>query len=121
MTESLSKDLDELADKAAEAARFLKALANENRLLILCILSQGERSVGELEELLQLRQSTLSQQLAVLREQRLVQTRRNGKSILYSLTSPEAQRLIGLLYELYCSDSETPAKAKDKRLASSQR
>lgn len=121
MTESLSKDLDELADKAAEAARFLKALANENRLLILCILSQGERSVGELEELLQLRQSTLSQQLAVLREQRLVQTRRNGKSILYSLTSPEAQQLIGLLYELYCSDSETPAKAKDKRLASSQR
>jgi DNA-binding transcriptional ArsR family regulator len=121
MTESFSKDLDELADKAAEAARFLKALANENRLLILCILSQGERSVGELEELLQLRQSTLSQQLAVLREQRLVQTRRNGKSILYSLTSPEAQQLIGLLYELYCSDSEAPAKAKDKRLASSQR
>lgn len=97
---------------AEQASRFLKTLSNPNRLLILCILSQGERSVGELEELLKIRQPTLSQQLAILRDEALVETRRDGKQIFYKLASDETERVIGLLYELYCDDSaEKPAKS----------
>lgn len=94
----------QMAASAEQAARFLKTLANPNRLLILCILSQGERSVGELEGLLKIRQPTLSQQLAILRDEALVETRREGKQIFYRLASEETERVIGLLYELYCSD-----------------
>jgi DNA-binding transcriptional ArsR family regulator len=93
-------------DRAADVERacdFLKALTNPSRLLILCQLAEGERSVGELEELLRLRQPTLSQQLARLREDRLVETRRNGKMVYYRLASPEARRVIELLYELFCT------------------
>ena len=95
-----------LGDMAADAERacdFLKALTNPSRLMILCQLAEGEKSVGQLEELLRLRQPTLSQQLARLREDRLVETRRDGKTVHYRLASPEARRLIELLYELFCA------------------
>ncbi len=99
-------DLNKMMDSAAQASELLKTLANPNRLLILCILSQGERSVGELEELLAIRQPTLSQQLAVLRDQELVDTRRSGKQVFYRLASNETEQVIGLLYELYCGEKK---------------
>ncbi len=95
---------DDLMESAREATSFLKAIANEHRLMILCLLAEDERSVGELEELLELRQPTLSQQLARLRSDDLVNTRRDGKSIHYSLSSPETQRVVRLLYELFCAE-----------------
>ena len=80
----------------------LKVLANEDRLLILCQLSQGARNVGELEELLGIRQPTLSQQLSVLREEKLVTSERKGKYIVYSLASAEAIKIMETLFSLYC-------------------
>ncbi len=91
-----------LADSARRAADFLKALAHENRLMILCILSQGEKSVSELEEILSVRQPNVSQQLARLRAEGLVSTRRDGKTIYYSLASEEARVVVGAVYEMFC-------------------
>jgi DNA-binding transcriptional ArsR family regulator len=91
-----------MGDNARRAADFLKALAHENRLMILCILSQGEKSVSELEQLLSLRQPTVSQQLARLRADGLVATRRDGKTIYYSLASEEARVVIGAVYDMFC-------------------
>ena len=102
MTDLESKDLDALSESVDRAADFLKALANRNRLTILCLLSQGEYSVSDLEAVLGIRQPTLSQQLAVLREEDLVATRRDGKAIYYRLASPEARELIGVLYSMFC-------------------
>lgn len=95
-------DADRMADKAKKAATFLKALAHENRLMILCILSQGEKSVSELERLLELRQPTVSQQLARLRAEGLVAARRDGKTIYYSVASPEARIIVGAVYQVFC-------------------
>ena len=95
-----------MQDKAKRAAEFLKALAHEKRLLILCILSQGEKSVSELERMLALRQPTVSQQLARLRANNLVATRRDGKTIYYSLASEEARTVVGALYEVFCRDDK---------------
>jgi len=97
-----SADLDTMADKAKEASDFLKALAHQSRLLILCILCEGEKSVTELERLLALRQPTVSQQLARLRSDGLVSARRVGKTIYYSLASEEARVIIGAVYEVFC-------------------
>jgi len=91
---------------ATKACALLKILANEDRLLILCQLMQGSKSVGELEQLLGIRQPTLSQQLTVLREEKLVTTERSGKYIFYTLASPEASSIMLTLYELYCQKSE---------------
>jgi DNA-binding transcriptional ArsR family regulator len=91
-----------MAAQAKRAAEFLKALAHENRLMILCILSQGEKSVSELEEMLSLRQPTVSQQLARLRAEGLVTTRRDGKTIFYSLASEEARVVVSAVYEMFC-------------------
>jgi ArsR family transcriptional regulator len=96
-------DPQAMATNASRASDFLKALANPHRLLILCYLAEGEMSVGELEQLLKLRQPTLSQQLARLREDALVDTRRAGKMIYYRLSSTEARQTIELLYQLFCS------------------
>src|SRR5574337_970872 len=82
-------DLARMLDSAKEAIDFLKALAHESRLMILCYLLSGEKSVGQLEEFLELRQSTVSQQLARLRLEGLVATRRDGKTIYYSIRSEE--------------------------------
>lgn len=95
--------IDRMTESAMQASVFLKALANPHRLLILCHLAEGEMSVGALEQALQLRQPTLSQQLARLREEALVETRRAGKMIYYRLASNEAHRVIELLYELFCA------------------
>jgi ArsR family transcriptional regulator len=95
-------DIQELRANAASAGALLKALANPDRLLLLCQLSQGERNVSELEQLLGIQQPTLSQQLAVLRREGLVTTRREGKQIHYRISSPEALAVITTLYQLFC-------------------
>jgi DNA-binding transcriptional ArsR family regulator len=87
---------------ASETSAILRTLANEDRLLLLCQLSQGEMSVSELENALDIRQPTLSQQLGVLRSENLVQTRRDGKRIFYSVSDPKVLTLLNTLYELYC-------------------
>jgi ArsR family transcriptional regulator, virulence genes transcriptional regulator len=97
-------DPSAMVESASEASAFLKALANPKRLLILCHLGQGEMSVSDLEAALRLRQPTLSQQLARLREDDLVATRRNGKMVYYRVSSDEVRRMIELLYELFCAE-----------------
>ena len=92
-----------LMDASERASALLKVLANPDRLLILCQLAEGEKTVTELGAALKLRQPTLSQQLARLRGDGLVDTRRDGKNIYYSLSSPEATRIMEVLYELYCT------------------
>jgi DNA-binding transcriptional ArsR family regulator len=87
---------------AGQACNLMKALANPDRLTILCQLSLGEKRVGELESLLGIVQPTLSQQLTVLREQQLVSTRRDGKNIFYTLSSPQALAVIKTLYKQFC-------------------
>ena len=89
--------------KAADGAcSLLKALSNPDRLLLLCHLTQGEMRVGDLEEKSGIAQPTLSQQLAVLREEGLVSTRREGKSIHYSIDSPQALAVMTVLYQQFC-------------------
>jgi DNA-binding transcriptional ArsR family regulator len=102
--------LDEMATKAREASEFLKALSHESRLMLLCTLAQGECSVGELESILDERQSTVSQQLARLRLDRLVKTRRDGKTIYYSLADENVRVLLEALHSIFC----TPPKAKKR-------
>lgn len=97
-----SNELERMVDNAKRASDFLKALAHESRLMILCILAEGEKSVSELEDILELRQPTVSQQLARLRADGLVSTRRNGKAIYYSLASDEARVVIGAIYDVFC-------------------
>lgn len=92
---------------AADAAGLMKALGNESRLMILCMLASGERSVSELNEIVPLSQSALSQQLAKLRQQGLVQTRRESQTIFYSLVPGPADRVIHLLHDIYCSPGAT--------------
>ncbi|MEO7888023.1 MAG: metalloregulator ArsR/SmtB family transcription factor [Polaromonas sp.] len=99
-------DPQRLRDAATQAVGVLKALANENRLLLLCQLSQGERNVSELEDSLDIRQPTLSQQLGVLRNEGVVNTRRDGKNIYYSVAEPATLEILALLYQLYCPDGE---------------
>lgn len=95
-------DVSRMLAKANEAADFLKALAHESRLIILCILAEGEKSVSELEEILQMRQPAVSQQLARLRMDGLVEPRREGKTIYYRLASDEARTVIGAVYDVFC-------------------
>src|SRR5215475_10231714 len=101
-TRNRSGELDRMVDKAKRASDFLKALAHESRLMILCILAEGEKSVSELKDLLSLRQPTVSQQLARLRADGLVSTRRDGKAIYYRLASDEARIVIGVIYDVFC-------------------
>ncbi len=108
----------DMKTSADRAAVLLKALANEDRLLILCNLTQGEKNVSHLQEILGLRQATLSQQLARLRAERLVSARRDGKEVYYSLSSNEAGQVIDLLYGLYCTDSKPVTQRKrSKKIA----
>ena len=110
------KNLTNMDEAATAAATLLKALANEDRLLILCNLAAGEKNVTELQEILGLRQPTLSQQLSRLRYEGLVAFRRDGKSIHYRLASDEAAKVIEVLYELYCAPvSRKAAPAKSNR------
>lgn len=106
---------EEMQANAAEACAVLKSMANESRLMILCQLADGERSVGELLETVPLSQSALSQHLALLRREKLVETRRDAQSIFYSLSSDEVRTLIGTLYVLFC-EKNAPANQKKPRL-----
>ena len=95
-------DLDVLRSGADQACRLMKVLSNPDRLLLLCQLTQGEKRVGELEELVGISQPTLSQQLGVLREEGLVQTRRDGKNIHYRIDSAPALAVLDVLYRQFC-------------------
>lgn len=97
-----SIDMDELLTNARGASEFLKAISHEARLVILCMLVEGEKSVSELEEMLSLRQPAVSQQLARLRSDNLVATRRDGKNIYYSLARSEVVEIIGALHRAFC-------------------
>lgn len=101
-----SLDIPQLRANADAAGQLLKALANPDRLLLLCQLSQGERNVSELEAQLGIQQPTLSQQLAVLRREGLVETRRDGKQIFYRISSPAALAVIETLYRLFCEGQQ---------------
>ncbi|MBL8521655.1 MAG: helix-turn-helix transcriptional regulator [Betaproteobacteria bacterium] len=103
MPDTRTLDLDRLRASADRSCALLKTLSNPDRLLLLCRISQGECSVGELEEALEIHQPTLSQQLGVLRDEGLVDTRRDGKRIYYSIASPEALALMQVLYEQFCA------------------
>lgn len=104
-------NLQEMAQHADDAAALLKALANSNRLMVLCLLFEGERSVGELLQEIPLSQSALSQHLAMLRQEGLVQTRRESQTIHYSLADERVSRIIGTLHDIYCD----PSSAKTQR------
>lgn len=97
-----SEELDAIIDNATTASNFLKAISHEGRLMILCHLVSGEKSVTELEELLSARQAAVSQQLARLRLEGLVTPRRDGKTIYYSLTDDRPRQIIEVVYELFC-------------------
>jgi DNA-binding transcriptional ArsR family regulator len=105
-----SPELDLMMRKARKASDFLKALSHENRLLLLCLLAERERSVSELEAILSLRQPTVSQQLARLRLDGLVNARRDGKAIFYSLANDDVRAVIAVIYEIFCA---APAGAPD--------
>jgi DNA-binding transcriptional ArsR family regulator len=98
-------DLSKLHQNAARAVRLLKSLANESRLMIMCVLSEGELSVGALNQRIPLSQSALSQHLALLREQGLVSTRRESQTIYYSLANSDAISVIERLHDIYCPDN----------------
>ena len=104
--ESDFTDILAIRASASKACQMLKVLANEDRLLILCQLTQGERNVGELESLLGIRQPTLSQQLTVLREEGLVRTERKGKYVFYHLASLEVVQIMKTLYSIYCAPDD---------------
>ena len=103
---------DQMRKAAGAAEDLLKAVANRHRLMILCQLSEGERCVGDLAEFLNLRDSTVSQHLALLRKDGLVATRREGQTVWYSLASEAAARLIETLYRLYCAPASLCRPAK---------
>ena len=97
-------ELERMMANARRAADFLKALGHEGRLMILCSLATGERSVTELETLLGQRQAAVSQQLARLRLEGLVETRREGKTIHYRIADGRARRMLELLYDMFCAE-----------------
>jgi len=95
-------ELKKMQASADEACKLMKVLSNSDRMMLLCEIGQGEKCVGELESALDLHQPTLSQQLTVLRKEKLVKTRREGKQIYYSLASEIAISVMSLLYKHYC-------------------
>lgn len=98
-------EMDKMADNAMLAANFLKAISHEGRLMILCHLASGEKSVTELESLLSARQASVSQQLSRLRLEGLVTPRREGKAIYYSLTDDRPKQIMEIVYDLFCKDN----------------
>jgi DNA-binding transcriptional ArsR family regulator len=101
-TKISDRDIEMMIANAQQASEFLKALSHEARLIILCLLVEGEKSVTEIEQMLSLRQPAVSQQLARLRADDLVETRRDGKNIYYSLARPEVREIIGALHAAFC-------------------
>jgi ArsR family transcriptional regulator len=96
-------NLKKMQSSADDACRLMKVLSNRDRMMLLCQISQGEKCVSELEECLDIHQPTLSQQLTVLRNEELVQTRREGKQIYYSLSNEVALEVMDVLYRNYCN------------------
>ena len=103
MTKELPIDAERMAAAAGKASELMKTLGHRDRLMVLCHLSSGEKSVGELARLLEIPQSPLSQHLARMRKENLVTTRREAQTIYYSIASQEATRMVQLMHELYCS------------------
>ncbi|SLN19160.1 Biofilm growth-associated repressor [Roseovarius gaetbuli] len=103
-------EMDRMLENATAAANFLKAISHEGRLLILCHLVSGEKSVTELETLLSARQAAVSQQLSRLRIEGLVTTRRDGKAIFYSLADDRPRKILEVVYDLFCAPAEEGAK-----------
>lgn len=101
-----------MRDAAESACALMKVLSNPDRMLLLCELAEGERNVGELQESVGVQQPTLSQQLAVLREENLVETRREGKNIYYRIASPQALAVLQVLYAQFCAPTGKPRKAR---------
>lgn len=102
-----NEEMDKILANATLAANFLKAIGHEGRLMILCHLVTGEKSVNELETLLSARQAAVSQQLSRLRLEGLVTPRRDGKTIYYSLTDDRSRAIIELVYDMFCRDTHT--------------
>lgn len=101
-----SEDLDKMMDNAQTASNFLKAISHEGRLMILCYLASGEKTVTQMEEMLSARQAAVSQQLSRLRFEGLVKTRREGKTILYRLADDRSTQILEVVYDLFCRDEE---------------
>ena len=105
------KDIEVLMEQARKAGDLMKALSHESRLLILCILVSGEKSVSELEDIMNMPQAAVSQQLARLRFDRLVSTRREGRMVYYSIANDEVAQLVEMIYEFFCK----PAQEKSRK------
>jgi len=103
MTEASPINADRMATAAGKASELMKTLGHKDRLMVLCHLISGEKSVGELAGLLDIPQSPLSQHLARMRKEQLVKTRRQAQTIYYSIDSPEAASMVQLMHELFCS------------------
>jgi len=102
--DTCAEDMDRMMANAQRASNFLKAISHEGRLMILCHLASGEKSVTELEELLSARQAAVSQQLSRLRLEGLVTPRRDGKTIYYSLTDDRPKQIMEVVYDLFCRE-----------------
>lgn len=117
---STTMNIDSINQAAAEAADLLAVLANANRLMVLCHLLEGEMAVGQLADAVGMNQSALSQQLGKLRALKLVETRRDGRTIFYRLASPEVARILETLYDIFCADDrqsgQKPATAPAVRV-----
>ncbi|WP_299206355.1 metalloregulator ArsR/SmtB family transcription factor [uncultured Tateyamaria sp.] len=101
-----TEDMEKMMRNAQDASNFLKAISHEGRLMILCHLASGEKSVTELEDLLSARQAAVSQQLSRLRLEGLVKPRRDGKAIYYSLTDDRPRQIMEVVYDLFCRDND---------------
>lgn len=108
----MPESIENMREHAADAAGLMNALGNESRLMILCMLADGEQSVGDMNDAVPLSQSALSQQLARLRKQGLVETRRESQTIYYSLADGPAEKVIHLLHDIYCGDMTICKEAK---------
>jgi DNA-binding transcriptional ArsR family regulator len=105
MNETTSIDARRMAAAAQKASDLMKTLGHKDRLMVLCHLSNGEKSVGELAGLLDIPQSPLSQHLARMRKENLVQTRREAQNIYYSIASKEAAAMVSVMHDLYCGSN----------------
>lgn len=105
-------NMADMRANAKRASELLKSMSNPARLMVLCQLTEGEKSVGELEQAVSMSQSALSQHLAVLRQRQLVATRRSGQSIYYSLSGVEASAILKALYELFCAKAAAGAPSR---------
>ena len=112
MSDVSQMNLAELQSRALRASGLLKAMSNPVRLLVLCQLAEGEKSVGELERVVEVSQSALSQHLALLRARGLVQFRREGQTLYYSLAGTEAPALLAALYQIYCRKNAAPTRRR---------